>query len=66
MRLGRVIGRVWSTVKSRQFEGRKLLVIQPISADGKDAGQELLAAAALGAGAWDGRKAKKPSGPAKN
>ncbi len=53
MRLGRVIGRVWSTVKSRQFEGRKLLVIQPISADGKDTGQELIAADAIGAGAGE-------------
>ena len=36
MRLGRVIGRVWSTVKSEQFDGRKLLLIQPIDAAGGD------------------------------
>ncbi len=50
MRLGRVIGRVWCTVKTPQFEGRKLLVIQPISADGTYIGQELVAADAIGAG----------------
>ena len=53
MRLGRVIGRVWSTVKSSQFEGRKLLVIQPIAADGADTGQQLIATDAIGAGAGE-------------
>ena len=53
MRLGRVIGRIWSTVKSSQFEGRKLLVIQPIAADGADTGQQLIATDAVGAGAGE-------------
>ena len=53
MRLGRVIGRVWSTVKTPQLEGRKLLVIQPISADGADTGQELVATDAIGAGSGE-------------
>jgi ethanolamine utilization protein EutN len=53
MRLGRVVGRVWATVKSRDLEGRKLLVIQPITVEGQDAGRPLIAADAVGAGAGE-------------
>jgi len=53
MRLGRVIGRVWSTVKSEQLDGRKLLLIQPIDAGGGDAGEALVAVDAIGAGAGE-------------
>jgi microcompartment protein CcmK/EutM len=53
MRLGRVIGRVWSTVKSEQLEGCKLLLIQPITAGGKDTGETLIALDAVGAGAGE-------------
>lgn len=53
MRLGRVIGRVWSTVKSEQFDGRKLLLIQPIDAAGGDAGEALIAVDAIGAGSGE-------------
>ena len=53
MRLGRVIGRVWSTVKSEQFDGRKLLLIQPIDASGGEAGEALIAVDAIGAGSGE-------------
>ena len=53
MRLGRVVGRVWATVKSRDLEGRKLLVIQPITVEGQDAGRPLVAVDAVGAGAGE-------------
>ena len=53
MRLGRVIGRVWATVKSEQLEGCKLLLIQPITANGKDTGEVLIALDAVGAGAGE-------------
>jgi microcompartment protein CcmK/EutM len=53
MRLGRVIGRVWATAKIDQFEGCKLLVIQPVDADGRDVGSALIAADAVGAGAGE-------------
>ena len=35
------------------MKGRKLLVIQPITADGKDVGNELVALDAIGAGAGE-------------
>ena len=53
MRLGRVIGLVWSTVKGEQFDGRKLLLIQPIDAAGGDAGEALVAVDAIGAGSGE-------------
>jgi ethanolamine utilization protein EutN len=53
MRLGRVVGRVWATAKSEDLEGRKLLVIQPITVEGHDAGRPLIAVDAVGAGAGE-------------
>jgi ethanolamine utilization protein EutN len=53
MRLGRVLGRVWASVKVDQFEGVKLLLVQPITAEGTDTGQPLVAVDAVGAGAGE-------------
>ena len=53
MRLGRVMGRVWSSSKTEQLEGVKLLLIQPVDAKGADAGSPLVAADAIGAGAGE-------------
>ena len=53
MHLGRVVGRVWATAKSEDLEGRKLLVIQPITVEGQDAGRPLIAVDAVGAGAGE-------------
>jgi microcompartment protein CcmK/EutM len=53
MRLGRVIGRVWASAKIDQLEGRKLLFIQPLDAEGRDTGSVLIAADAVGAGAGE-------------
>ena len=53
MRLGRVIGRVWATAKIEQLEGRKMLLVQPIDAEGRDTGSVLIAADAVGAGAGE-------------
>lgn len=53
MRLGRVIGRVWATVKSEQLNGRKLLLIQPIDPAGGDLGEPLVAVDAVGAGSGE-------------
>lgn len=50
MRLGRVVGRVWATVKNRDLEGRRLLVVQPITIEGNDSGRPLIAVDAVGAG----------------
>ena len=61
MRLARVVGNVCATAKDPQLEGVKLLVLQPIDADGADAGTQFVALDAVGAGAgetvyWSGRR----------
>jgi microcompartment protein CcmK/EutM len=50
MQLARVIGDVVATRKDENFAGLKLLVLQPIAADGSDSGRALVAVDAAGAG----------------
>ena len=50
MQLARVIGDVVATRKEPGFDGIKLLVIQPIAADGQDAGRAIVAVDSVGAG----------------
>ncbi len=50
MLIGRVIGDVVATQKSPSHQGRKILVVQPLSLDGSDRGQPVLALDAVGAG----------------
>lgn len=50
MMLGRVVGTVVSTMKRPQFEGAKLLLVQPESPQGASRGPTLLAIDAVGAG----------------
>jgi ethanolamine utilization protein EutN len=50
MQLARVIGDVVSTRKEPGFDSLKLLVIQPLAADGQDAGRALVAVDSVGAG----------------
>jgi ethanolamine utilization protein EutN len=50
MILARVIGEVVSTQKRPQFEGAKLLILQPEAPDGRNAGVPLLAIDSVGAG----------------
>ena len=50
MQLARVVGTVVSTQKHRNFEGGKLLLVQPISLDDKPRGATLLAVDSVGAG----------------
>ncbi len=69
MQLARVIGTVVSTVKSEALEGRKLLVIQPLTASLEDAGQSMVAIDSVGAGKGEiifwcrGREASFPFMP---
>ena len=61
MRMARVVGNVCATLKDPQLEGIKLLLIQPIAADGADTGAPIVALDAVGAGAgetvyWSGRR----------
>jgi microcompartment protein CcmK/EutM len=50
MQLARVIGDVVVTHKDANLTGIKLMVLQPIGADGRDAGRTLVAVDAVGAG----------------
>ena len=53
VRLGHVIGHVVSTQKNERLTGAKLLLVQPVTADGTAAGQALLAVDAAQAGIGD-------------
>lgn len=70
MQLARVIGEVVSTVKDPNLTGTTLLVIQPITASGEDAGRTLVALDSVGAGVGEnvffvrGREAAFPFYPA--
>jgi ethanolamine utilization protein EutN len=50
MTLGRVVGTVTSTVKHPTYVGHKLMVVQPIDADGSNAGDVILAVDTVQAG----------------
>lgn len=50
MMLARVVGTVVSTIKRPQFEGAKLLLVQPETPQGESHGPTLLAIDAVGAG----------------
>ena len=53
MLLGRVIGNVVATQKDPKYEGGKLLVVQPISLEGTDDGDSIVAVDGVGAGAGE-------------
>ena len=53
MKLGRVIGRVVCTQKMECLEGLKLLLVQPVDENGKDAGVALVAFDVARAGEGD-------------
>ena len=50
MQLAHVVGHAVSTVKHPSLHGWKLLLVQPLGADGKEDGEPLLAIDHLGAG----------------
>jgi ethanolamine utilization protein EutN len=53
MQLGRVVGHGVSTVKHPSLHGWRLLLVQPLTAEGKGDGEPLLAIDQLGAGTAD-------------
>jgi ethanolamine utilization protein EutN len=53
MQIGRVVGQAVSTVKHPSMTGWRLLLVQLLTADGKDEGEPLLAIDSLGARADD-------------
>jgi microcompartment protein CcmK/EutM len=69
MILGRVSGSVVATEKHYKLEGRKLLLVQPLTPDGADRGEPILAIDGVDAGEGDrvlvvqeGRSASMVSG----
>jgi ethanolamine utilization protein EutN len=70
MLLGRVVGRLWSSVKNPGLEAQRLLIVQPVSPAGEPAGKTLICTDATGAGAGEliywvrGREASFPFQPA--
>lgn len=53
MTVGRVIGCVWATQKDPSLHGRQMLLVQPLYADGRDAGRPTAALDTCGAGPGD-------------
>ena len=53
MYLGRVIGRVWSTVKNVNLESQRLLIVQPLTPELKETGKQIICADCTGAGAGE-------------
>ncbi len=53
MLLGKVVGRLWTTVKNPAFEGKRLLVVQPVTPELEPAGKPLVCADCTGAGAGE-------------
>jgi microcompartment protein CcmK/EutM len=70
MQIARVIGDVVATRKDPSLEGIKLLVVQPLGSDGRDAGRPLVAVDSVGAGIGEhvffvrGKEASFPFHPA--
>jgi ethanolamine utilization protein EutN len=70
MTFGRVVGRVWSTVKDRNMVGLKLLLVQPLTPDLQPTGRRFICADSTGAGTGDlvywvrGKEASFPFHPA--
>ena len=70
MTFGRVIGRVWATVKNPQMEGCRLLVVQPLTPELKPTGRRIVCGDSTGAGTGElvywvgGKEASFPFHPA--
>ena len=53
MFLGRVVGCVWSTVKTPKLEGQRLLIVQPLTPELEETGRPIVCTDATGAGAGE-------------
>ena len=53
MTLGRVIGRVWATVKNASLTGQRLLLVQPLTPELNNTGKPLICLDSVGAGAGE-------------
>lgn len=50
MNVGRVTGTIWATRKQASLEGRRMLIVQPMTFAGKDTGSPLIALDSVNAG----------------
>jgi ethanolamine utilization protein EutN len=50
MQLGRVVGRVWATVKNENLTGHTLLVVQPVTPEMRATGRRIVCTDWTGAG----------------
>jgi microcompartment protein CcmK/EutM len=70
MTFGRVIGRVWSTVKNPGMEGLRMLLVQPLTPELQPTGRRIICTDCTGAGAGElvywvrGKEASFPFHPA--
>jgi len=70
MYLGRVVGRLWATVKNPQLDGLRMLVVQPLTPDLQVTGKRIVCTDCTGAGAGElvywvrGKEASFPFLPA--
>ena len=53
MYLGRVVGRLWATIKNETLTGQRFLVVQPVTPELQDRGRPLVCTDATGAGAGE-------------
>jgi ethanolamine utilization protein EutN len=53
MNLGRVIGSIWATRKYQSLEGKRMLLVQPLTFAGDEAGRPLIALDTMDAGPGD-------------
>ena len=53
MQIGRVVGKVWATMKNPALEGKRLLIVQPLSPELKASGKQIICADAMGVGAGE-------------
>ncbi len=66
MFLGRVIGKVVSTMKNASLDGQRLLIVQPVDSQARDKGKPIVTLDSVGAGAGEmiywcrGREASLP------
>lgn len=53
MYLGKVMGRVTATIKNAGLHGQRLLVVQPVTPEGKPTGRQVICTDSSGAGAGE-------------
>ena len=53
MHLGKVVGRVWSTMKNQSLETQRFLIVQPVTPELVETGRRVICLDCVGAGAGE-------------